>query len=174
MRNWGEMPYYKPDQNGHVWNNDYFGGDLDGIRSKLDYLKDLGVTCIYLNPIFESHENHRYNTANYRNVDPLLGTNEDFRELAQGGKGTGISRHPGRRILPHRRRQHLFQQVRTLQHARRLSVREQPVLLLVSLLGQQGVRVLVGITPAECGREQPQSYTKYICGDDGVLDYWMN
>ena len=47
MRNWGELPYYKPDQNGHVWNNDYFGGDLDGIRSKLPYLKDLGVTCIY-------------------------------------------------------------------------------------------------------------------------------
>ena len=70
MREWGELPYYKPDQNGHVWNNDYFGGDLDGIRSKLDYLKDLGVTCIYLNPIFESHENHRYNTANYRNVYP--------------------------------------------------------------------------------------------------------
>ena len=91
MREWGELPYYKPDQNGHVWNNDYFGGDLDGIRSKLDYLKDLGVTCIYLNPIFESHENHRYNTANYRNVDPLLGTNEDFRELCKAAKVRGIS-----------------------------------------------------------------------------------
>ena len=91
MREWGELPYYKPDQNGHVWNNDYFGGDLDGIRSKLDYLKDLGVTCIYLNPIFESHENHRYNTANYRNVDPLLGTNEDFRELCKAAKTRGIS-----------------------------------------------------------------------------------
>lgn len=91
MREWGELPYYKPDQNGHVWNNDYFGGDLDGIRSKLDYLKDLGVTCIYLNPIFESHENHRYNTANYRKVDPLLGTNEDFRELCKAAKTYGIS-----------------------------------------------------------------------------------
>ena len=52
---WDGTPYYKPDQNGHVWNNDYFGGDFAGIQSKLPYLHDLGVTCIYLNPIFESH-----------------------------------------------------------------------------------------------------------------------
>ena len=51
--NWNETPLFKPDQNGHVWNNDYFGGDLQGIIQKLDYLKSLGVTCIYLNPIFE-------------------------------------------------------------------------------------------------------------------------
>lgn len=89
MRQWGETPYYRPDEHGHVWNNDYFGGDLEGIRSKLDYLKDLGVTCIYLNPIFESHENHRYNTANYRKVDPLLGTNEDFRTLCEDAKNAG-------------------------------------------------------------------------------------
>ena len=91
LRNWGELPYYKPDANGHVWNNDYFGGDLKGIQEKLPYLQDLGVTCIYLNPIFESHENHRYNTANYRKVDPLLGTNEDFRELCEAAKERGIS-----------------------------------------------------------------------------------
>ena len=56
MREWGETPYYRPDAQGHVWNNDYFGGDFAGIQSKLPYLHDLGVTCIYLNPIFESHE----------------------------------------------------------------------------------------------------------------------
>ena len=72
---WGETPFYRPDEHGHVWNNDYFGGDLKGIISKLDYIRGLGVTCIYLNPIFEAHENHRYNTANYRKIDPLLGTN---------------------------------------------------------------------------------------------------
>lgn len=54
--------------------------------ARLDYLERLSVTCIYLNPIFESHENHRYNTANYRNVDPLLGTNEDFRVLCEDAK----------------------------------------------------------------------------------------
>lgn len=42
--NWEDTPYYRPDENGHVWNNDYFGGDLEGIREKLPYLKELGVT----------------------------------------------------------------------------------------------------------------------------------
>ena len=58
---------------GEVTNSDYFGGDLRGIEEKLPYLKSLGVTCVYLNPIFEAHSNHRYNTADYANIDPLLG-----------------------------------------------------------------------------------------------------
>ena len=57
---------------------DYYGGDFAGIQQKLPYLRDLGVTCIYLNPIFEAHANHRYNTADYLKADPLLGTNEEF------------------------------------------------------------------------------------------------
>ncbi|HXF86552.1 MAG TPA: glycoside hydrolase family 13 protein [Anaerolineales bacterium] len=57
------------------------GGDLYGIAEKLDYLKDLGITALYLNPIFASASNHRYHTYDYYNVDPLLGGNEAFREL---------------------------------------------------------------------------------------------
>ena len=49
--------------------NDYYGGDLAGIKEKLPYLASLGVTCIYLNPIFEAHSNHRYNTADYTKID---------------------------------------------------------------------------------------------------------
>lgn len=57
------------------------GGDLYGVTEKLDYLKDLGITAIYLNPIFASASNHRYHTYDYFNVDPLLGGNEAFMEL---------------------------------------------------------------------------------------------
>src|SRR5689334_4557049 len=57
------------------------GGDLYGITEKLDYLKDLGVTALYLNPIFASASNHRYHAYDYYAVDPLLGGNEAFREL---------------------------------------------------------------------------------------------
>jgi neopullulanase len=57
------------------------GGDLYGIVEKLDYLKDLGVTALYLNPIFASASNHRYHTYDYYHVDPLLGGNDAFREL---------------------------------------------------------------------------------------------
>ena len=106
--NWEDTPYYRPDENGHVWNNDYFGGDLEGIREKLPYLKELGVTCIYLNPIFESHENHRYNTADYRKVDPLLGTNEDFKALCAEAKEFGISIILDGVFFPYGSRQRLF------------------------------------------------------------------
>ncbi|MBO5020806.1 MAG: glycoside hydrolase family 13 protein, partial [Clostridia bacterium] len=70
--------------------NDYYCGDLKGIEQKLDYLKSLGVTCIYLNPIFEAHSNHRYNTADYMKVDPLLGDTEDLKSLCSSAKRMGI------------------------------------------------------------------------------------
>ena len=57
------------------------GGDLYGVAERLDYLKDLGITALYLNPIFASASNHRYHTFDYFTVDPLLGGNEAFRHL---------------------------------------------------------------------------------------------
>ncbi len=87
---WYEQPVWKPNEQGKVTNSDFFGGDLKGIREKLPYLKKLGVTCIYCNPIFESHSNHRYDTADYSRIDPLLGTEQDFSELCEAAKGLGI------------------------------------------------------------------------------------
>ena len=64
-------PYFWPtEQSEGYLNMDYYGGDFAGIQQKLPYLRDLGVTCIYLNPIFEAHANHRYNTADYLKADP--------------------------------------------------------------------------------------------------------
>ena len=83
-------PAWEPNETGGLLNNDYFGGDLKGIQLKLPYLHQLGVTYLYLNPIFEAHSNHRYNTANYRNVDPLLGTNQDFEDLCREAARFGI------------------------------------------------------------------------------------
>lgn len=88
---WNEDPLYLPHGGADTYQpDDYFGGDLEGIRQKLPYLASLGVTCIYLNPIFAAHSNHRYNTADYLNIDPLLGTNLDFLRLASDAKGYGI------------------------------------------------------------------------------------
>lgn len=78
---WGGQPEWRPNGEGKITNSDFFGGDLEGIRQKLPYLQALGVTCLYLNPIFESHSNHRYDTADYSCIDPLLGTEEDFARL---------------------------------------------------------------------------------------------
>jgi len=88
---WGELPVYVENKKGVFTCNDYFGGDLKGIESKLDYLESLGVTCIYLNPIFEAHANHRYNVADYMKIDPLLGTEEDFKDLCKAAKKKGMS-----------------------------------------------------------------------------------
>ena len=84
-------PYFWPNEQSEGYlNMDYYGGDFAGIQQKLPYLEELGVTCIYLNPIFEAHANHRYNTANYLKADPLLGTNEDFAALCAEAKKHGI------------------------------------------------------------------------------------
>ena len=63
-------PFWQPNEVGGHLNEDYFGGDLKGIQMKLPYLRKMGVDYLYLNPIFEAHSNHRYNTADYLNVDP--------------------------------------------------------------------------------------------------------
>ena len=88
--NWSNLPDWRPDAQGEVRNCDFFGGSLQGILSKLDDLADFGVTVLYLNPVFESASNHRYNTADYRAIDPMLGTEEDFRRLCQEAKRRGI------------------------------------------------------------------------------------
>ena len=86
---WYDIPdfiYDNPDYKA----NDYFCGNIMGIMEKLDYIKELGVNIIYLNPIFESPEYHRYSTGNYMNIDPYFGTNEQFEEFTSKCKELGI------------------------------------------------------------------------------------
>ena len=68
----------------------YFGGDLAGIIEKLDYLKDLGVTVLYLNPIFDSGSAHGYDTHDYLKVSPKFGTKEDLRQLLDEAHKRGM------------------------------------------------------------------------------------
>ena len=70
---------------------DFFGGTLEGIRCKLPYLASLGVEVVYLNPVFEARSNHRYDTADYECIDPLLGSEEDLRALVRSADELGIS-----------------------------------------------------------------------------------
>ncbi len=87
---WDKKAYYVREEDNSVTDWPIYGGSFKGIESKLDYLKSLGVTVIYLNPIFESVSNHHYDTADYMNADPALGTNEDFVHLAKSAKERGI------------------------------------------------------------------------------------
>lgn len=87
-KNWDEIPEYG---GVNYKANDFFGGNLKGITKKLPYLKGLGISVLYLNPIFEAYSNHKYDTGDYTKIDPMFGTMEDFRELCGTAKENGIS-----------------------------------------------------------------------------------
>lgn len=70
--------------------DDFYGGTLRGIMERLPYLKELGVSVVYINPIVEARSNHRYDTSDYLTVDPVLGTNEDFIALSEAAERFGI------------------------------------------------------------------------------------
>ena len=89
-QDWNELMEYLPDENGIIHNRDFFGGSLKGIEEKLGYLKSMGVTTLYLCPIFEADSNHRYNTGDYEKIDPMLGDEEDFRRLCEKAHELGM------------------------------------------------------------------------------------
>ena len=87
---WSEPVFFEPRTQEPQWCYDFYGGNLLGIREKLPYLKSLGVGTIYLCPIFEASSNHRYNTADYLRIDPLVGDEEDFRTLCEDARELDI------------------------------------------------------------------------------------
>ena len=89
-REWHEKPEYIRTENNEIAKWDFYGGNFKGITEKLTYLKELGVTAIYLNPVFESSSNHRYSTADFKKVDNILGTLQDFQNLIAEAKKLGI------------------------------------------------------------------------------------
>lgn len=87
---WQARPSYTRDAAGNVLEWPHYGGSLQGLRQKLLYLKSLGVSAIYLNPIFRATSNHKYDTADYRQIDPSFGTEQDFCQLADDAARLGI------------------------------------------------------------------------------------
>lgn len=81
---------YLPNEKGIVENNDFYGGDIEGIISKLDYIESLGVNAIYILPVLKALTNHRYDTLDYMEVDPLLGTIEDYKRLCEEAHKRGM------------------------------------------------------------------------------------
>lgn len=101
----GDTPFKKNGRLHTYWNDrpdieepfkdyradDFFGGNIKGIISRLDYLKSLGVSCIYLSPVFKSSSNHRYDTGDYLQIDELFGDEKEFAELIDKAKKKGIA-----------------------------------------------------------------------------------
>lgn len=87
---WEDTPIYIRNNDQSIRRWDFFGGNLLGVIKKLPYLKDLGIGAIYFNPIFEASSNHKYDTADYKNIDSSFGDNELFQELCLKAKDLGI------------------------------------------------------------------------------------
>ncbi|MFR6064489.1 MAG: glycoside hydrolase family 13 protein [Eubacterium sp.] len=174
MRNWGEEPFWDEQQMNGIWNNDYFGGDLKGIEEKLPYIKSLGVNCIYLNPIFEANSNHRYDTADYEKIDPLLGTQEDFESLCEKAKKLGISiildgvfSHTGCDSK-------YFNAYSHYDSLGAYNSKESPFYEWYKFTDYPndyeswwGIKLLPEV------QEENASYRNYICGENGILRKWL-
>lgn len=91
MKRWeGAIPEYPPYPGAHLENNTFFGGTLYGIIEKLDYIKSLGTTLIYLSPIFEAYSNHKYDTGDYMKVDAMFGGEKALKKLISEAKKRDI------------------------------------------------------------------------------------
>ena len=170
-------PYFWPNESKEGYlNMDYFGGDLEGVRQKLPYLKELGVTCIYFNPIFEANANHRYNTADYRKIDPFLGTNEDFAKLCAEAKEAGIAiildgvfSHTGSDSL-------YFNKESRYGSGGAYRDPNSPYRSWYDFSPNYacGYRSWWGFDTLPEVNENDPSYREFICGEGGVIDYWMS
>ena len=86
---WNDKLVSGPNEQGE-WNTDFYGGDIQGIIQKLDYIKSLGTDIIYLSPVVRSQSNHRYDAGDYERVDPYAGTNDDLKQLCDEAHKLGM------------------------------------------------------------------------------------
>lgn len=175
MREWGDEPYWKPEQMDGVWNNDYFGGDLKGIEKKLGYISQLGVNCIYLNPIFEAHSNHRYDTADYEKIDSLLGDTKDLESLCKTAKEKygisiildGVFSHTGCDSK-------YFNKFSRYSTVGAYNSKNSPYYSWYKFIEYPnkyhawwGIELLPEVI------EEDEAYREYICGKNGILRKWL-
>lgn len=175
MRRWGDEPFWREEQMNGIWNNDYFGGDLKGVEEKLLYLANLGVTCIYLNPIFEANSNHRYDTADYEKIDPLLGTEDDLKSLCQTAREQygisiildGVFSHTGCDSK-------YFNIYSNYDDVGAYNSKESPYYPWYKFINWPdeyhswwGIKLLPEVI------EETPEYREYICGKNGILRKWL-
>ena len=172
-KDWGGIPYFSPDENGIVRNNDFFGGDIPGIIEKLPYLEQLGVTCIYLSPVFEATSNHKYDTADFLKVDSAFGGDNSLEELCSEANLRGIKiildgvfNHVGSDSL-------YFDRYGTHDgHGAYLNT-NSPYRSWFSFREDGTYESWWGIELLPSINEHDESYIDFICGKDGVIAHWM-
>lgn len=172
---WHRQPEYRQSRDKLRLGNDYYGGDLKGIEEKLPYLKSLGVTCIYLNPIFEAHSNHRYNTADYMKIDPSLGTEKDLESLIKKAKKQGIAiildgvfSHTGEDSR-------YFNKYNRYETEGAFNSASSPYFSWYKFENYpHKYSAWWGIESLPETEEDDPSFSNFITGENGVIRYWLN
>ncbi|HHU08262.1 MAG TPA: glycoside hydrolase family 13 protein, partial [Clostridiaceae bacterium] len=160
---------------------DFFGGSLTGIIEKLPYLQDFGVDAIYLNPVFRARSNHRYDTGDYEEIDPILGDNQDMKALCREAKEHGIRiildgvfSHTGAdsRYFNLLER---YEETGAVQAAKEGIYSPYSSWYDISLLdGELVYDSWWGFEELPNVKEQDLSYQEYITGEEGVLKKWLD
>lgn len=169
------IPQYADVPGGYVENNMFFGGDLYGIIEKLDYIKELGVTCLYLSPIFDAYSNHKYDTGDYMTVDSMFGSEKALEELIAEAKKReihiifdGVFNHTGADSI-------YFNKFGTYNSVGAYQSKNSKFYEWYNFRNFPNdyecwwdVKILPRVN-SNC-----PSYQSYILGDGGVLEKWMN
>lgn len=175
VEDWGSWPTYHKDQYGRISTWDFYGGNLEGVREKLPYLKSMGITVIYLNPIFEAASNHRYDTADYMRIDPMLGDRETFSRLCADAKEMGISiildgvfNHTGCDSR-------YFNKYDNYDEIGAFQSEDSPYAGWFKLGGANDgeYQCWWGVDDLPDVDENNPSYREFICGKDGVVRTWL-
>ena len=168
------IPQYADVPGGYVENNMFFGGDLYGIIEKLDYIKSLGVNCLYLSPIFDAYSNHKYDTGDYMSVDSMFGSESALENLIDECKKRnigiifdGVFNHTGSDSI-------YFNKKGTYDSLGAYQSKESKYFEWYNFKEFPNkyecwwdVKILPRVN-SNC-----KSYQEYILGDSGVIEKWM-
>lgn len=173
---WNNDMIIGPNEEG-IWNADFYGGDLKGIEQKIDYLKSLGVSILYLSPIVHSQSNHRYDTSDYENVDPYAGTNEDLSNLCKVAHDNGMKvvldavfNHTGNDSK-------YFNEYNTFDTKGAFNNVDSPYAKFYRYRMEKGVLkpdYWWGMTNLPVCDGNCEDWQEYITGKNGIIDKWFN
>lgn len=169
---WGQLPIWQK-EDGEIYNRDFFCGNLQGIIDKLPYLNDLGVTCLYLSPIFESYSNHKYDTGDYSKIDSMFGNEEDFKNLCDKAATLGISvicdgvfSHTGSDSI-------YFNKYGNYESKGAWNNLDSPYRSWYYFHESNSYESWWGIsTLPRINKANPQ-YTDFVCGENGIVRKWL-
>lgn len=168
------IPQFADVPGGYVENNMFFGGDLYGVIEKLDYIKSLGVNCLYLSPVFEAYSNHKYDTSDYMSIDSMFGSEKALDELIKEAKKRdmhiildGVFNHTGSDSI-------YFNQKGTYNSLGAYQSKESPYFEWYNFREHPDnyecwwdVKILPRV------KSDTESYRNFILGDGGVIEKWM-